>query len=309
MNYQRYALGRENPPVSRFRWFEGSPPDRWVVGSSGYCRPDSEFPGRLQERVVRRNEPPFGAGRRVEWWDGDWHPVSSGGEDCAVESALGLMDEWYSDIGDYVPWAVVHPVSVGEADRRGLLVVGEAAGTPPFVFVSSVLEVGEFRPRWNRAAGYAPLSKSVETMRGRLGADDLAAAVAPSGDNADQAWLGEVHVRHGDEIRVWPMDWTGLLDAPSQTAAVRAATGQLRRWLGRWSEDNPAADRVPETVGRLFRFDGGLASNEPLADICAGNRMSPALEVLPYGCFGYWRGSPFEADAAGTVPVGSYPTI
>ena len=149
MHYQSYAVGAESPSTPRLRRFSDTS-DRWVVGASGYCRPDSEFPGRLEERVVRRNEPPSGAGRRFEFWDSRWHPVSYGGEDGAVEAALGLMDYWYGDMGDEVPWAVVHPTSGDEADRLGVL-VGNAKwlGIP----LSSLVEEAGVRPEGTQLIG------------------------------------------------------------------------------------------------------------------------------------------------------------
>lgn len=307
MNYQSYSLGG-TPSTARIRRFGGSTSDRWVVGASGYCSPDAEFPGPLKDRVLRRNEPPTGE-RRFESWDRDWHPVSSGGEDGAVEAALELIDDWYSDIGDRVPWAVAHPTSVGEAERMGILVVGEADGTPPFVLANKVLEIGEFRPCWNRAAGYRYLDESVDVMCARMGVDDLTVAVSPTGSVSAESWLGEVHVRFGDEVRVWPMDWTGLLDAPSRLEAVSVAAEQLRRWVSRWTDANPGAERVPETAGRVWRFDGGQVADDGTADRCSGRTMGTQLEVRPDGGFGYWMKPPFEADSAGTVPVGAYPTI
>lgn len=286
----------------------------WGVSFSGAAAAD---PGEwlLSERVVRMS------GMDVLRWDDsdrDAPKLNVGGDgamiavyaDYAVEAVLEYLER---DVdGGEVGFAELYPIRSGEHDLDGgMLVIGESGGTPAVVVsAADGVAAAEFRPRRGRAGNYAPLGDAVDVVRRRLGwlDSDLRAAVVPRIEDhlypgpgpsvtyVGGARVGEIHAEYGDEVRVWPMDWNGLLDAFSVGDAVEAAAAQLNEFLER-------AETTPDgrLVGRLFFVDssngyGPIRLEESVPVHCYDIALFPGREVWTNGEHRVWS-DPFDLDS------------
>ena len=283
----------------------------WGVSLSGVAAADPGEP-ILSERVVRRAE--------KEVLRNEGSTLHVGGEglmvpvyaDDAVDAVLEYL-ELEADLGaDELGFAELYPIHDREHDLGGgLFVMGESGGMPAVVSsMSEGVAAAEFRPCRSQVWKYETLGDAVDVVRRRLGwrDEDLRVAVVPRKEKRVQftamrpdpgyvhrAWVGQIHAEYGDEIRVWPMDWNGLLDAVNVIEAVEASVTQMKHFLER-VESSPDG----RLVGRVFHVDssrdyGSFRREESDVEHCYGIAMFPGGEVWPNGENRTWR-DPFGMD-------------
>lgn len=225
------------------------------------------------------------------------HPVFDGGADAAVDATLQWMDWFYEDRNeDMVVWADIHPIKEGTTDLLDAMrVYGDTWGTPAAVVggLGEPIEGVEFRPITNRP--YVPIRSAANYLFIREDIDTMPVAVVPrkeAGVGRDHlykgAWIGEIHVPAADGVRVWPMDWRFLMDAPTLDDAAAAASTQMRLWRLHQLE---TSGEHPDAIGRLYKFDGGDEGRRRLY----GSGVGQTWLVRPSGDYERWD-DPFELE-------------
>ena len=142
----------------------------------------------------------------------------------------------------------------------------------------------EFRPSVGVGERYLCLSEADVVAARRLGGDAHWCAVVPREADREDAFLGEIHADFGAEVRVWPVDYTSLLDATDVYDAVERMVFEVNWWTMMWAKEQPGVKlKFPDVAGRLYRLDEG---------------RSVDYEVRPGDRFRVWD-DPFVVGANG----------
>ena len=231
------------------------------------------------------------------------------GADWAADSVFRWL-EGYACADGEVGWALMSPVDAEDDADRAVLVIGESDGMPAVAVGLGGYGEVEFRPRIGKVGDYLPLAEASSRLNRWMGWEVRYAAVVPRfdrdfrrhldemdlGEQMYFAHVGEIHAdfRHepGGGVRVWPMDWTGLLDKECIGEASEAAAAHLRAFGERWAADNPGR-AVPKMTGRVFALDGDWAKGESSGRSCYGLEMGDGVQVSADGRFGPWA-DPFR---------------
>ena len=299
--YQRYDTATGSSLTSRLI-VNGQQADRWVVARSGVTHPDRDRPVPLGERTVVTN-----AADMSGYAPGDVkHPVFSGGADAAVDATLDWMDWFYDDRDPLqVVWADIHPIREGAADVLDTMrVYGDTWATPAATVggLGEPTEGLEFRPLPDRP--YMTLEAASKRLFIREDNEDLTVAVVPRReseagrtDRFKEAWLGEIHIRDDEGVRVWPMDWRWMMNAPDLDQAAEAASKHLRLWQLKYLRSK---GEHPDAVGRLYRFDGGY---DGWGTLLYGNGAGETWQIRPEGRYERWN-DPFHLDRPSVSEAG-----
>lgn len=263
--YQVYENVREEMLATMvIRQFE-SPEERWRIRLWGTRSSDGGQNLPLWKRLYEKENYPVA-------------PIIEGNVREAADKSLELAyKKWKPPLdGPHrrAPWLLLAPATEQEPlPHRGLLILGEQDGIPamfatrvcrrlkdgppnppPIAWGPPTAQEGvwgvEFRPEANLVREYLPLSEARKAAAARLDTeDDVVIAVRPRRAYNHTAHMGWIHARIGDELRLEPMCWRGILDAPGPKQAAAAAAAQMSEW----ANGHPQAENVVGDVRMVYK--------------------------------------------------------